>query len=356
MQIPHFGVQRQYNNLKDELLDASDMALSSGCWNAGPYSVEFSDWLGNRTKANHAILCHSGTQALEIMAEYERRKYLEDPDYHRIRMPNITFPATANAFLKAGFKVDLCDVDNNGILPMNQPGTDILLSCYVGLYGAPIDVPSSNQTFALNYIDGAQHWLIADGNIGDGMAISFDPTKNLPASGNGGALVTDSHDLALFADAYVNNGKPFNAHYGTNSKISEQDCAQLLVRTRYIDQWQERRKQIRLYWITRFMNIHPDLRCMSAGFDRHADQKFVLLTHEHRDSLMEHLMEKGVEVRIHYDRVISEMPIGFLCNTKPDFTSKSHVISRAVLSLPIYPELTDTEVEYIADSVIEFFQ
>lgn len=352
--IPHFGVQRQYKNLKDELLDASDRALSSGCWNNGPYSVEFSDWLGNKTKAIHVVLCHSGTQALEIMAENERRKFLDDKDYRRIRVPNLTYPATVNAFLSSGFVVDLCDVDNNGIMTKDQRG-DVFLSCYVGLYGAPVHDLEHGRTFALNYVDGAQHWLIADGNIGDGMAISFDPTKNLPASGNGGALVTNSPELATFAEGYVNNGKPYNAHYATNSKISEQDCAQLLVRTQYIDQWQERRKQIRLYWIDKFKNLHPDLRCMSAGFDRHADQKFVLLTHEHRDSLVEYLRESNIEVKIHYERVISEMPVAALCNSKPDFTSKSHVISRAVLSLPIYPELTDSEVEYIANKVVAYF-
>lgn len=354
MQVSHFGTARQYANLKEELLDASDRALSSGCWNDGPYAVEFSDWLGNKTKSNRAILCHSGTQALEIIAKYEIGKNLQDPDWRRIRLPNITYLATVNAFLNSGFEVDLCDVDNNGIMVQNQPNPDLILSCYVGLYGAPVHELETNKTFALNYVDGAQHWLIADGNIGHGMAISFDPTKNLPASGNGGALVTNNNELAEFAVRYVNNGKPFG-FIGTNSKISEQDCAQLLVRTQYIDQWQERRKQIRLYYIDRLNNLHPDLRCMSAGFEKHADQKFVLMTHGHRDNLMEHLLANNIEAKIHYDRVISELPIAGMCRFKPDLTSKSHVFSRAVLSLPIYPELTDNEVEFVADTVTGYF-
>lgn len=361
--IPHFGIAKQYANLKEELLEATDLALKSGCWNDGINAELFSVWLKEKTKTKHAILCHSGTQALELIARYEKSLYksTDNPDWDVIRVPNFTYPATANAFINSGMRVNLCDVDSNGILITPKKQDHIQLSCYVGLYGAPIlELLEDEETIAIDYVDGAQHWLIADGNIGSGMAISFDPTKNLPASGNGGALVTNNQRLATFARQYVNHGKSNTRSSvflsaGTNSKLSEQDCAHLLVKTKYIDQWQERRKQIRLYYIDRFKNLHEDLYCMSQGFEKHADQKFVLKTHTHRDPLVEYLRSRGIDTKIHYDQTLSEMIVGSLCDSKPDLLSTGHALSRAVLSLPIYFELTDNEIEFIADTVTEYF-
>jgi len=346
--IPHFGLDRQYKNLNSELIEATQASLSGGNWNEGIFSERFSDWLQQKTKTNHAILCHSGTQALEIIAKYEIQKGKRT----RIRVPNLTYPATANAFLTSGLHVDLGDCDTHGIMVAD----DSVLSCYVGLYGAPTHAVNKLSD---DYVDGAQHWLIVNGHVGAGMAISFDPTKNLPASGNGGALVTNDSKLANFARSYVNNGKCPGSDFnfpGTNSKMSEQDCAQILVRTNYIDRWQERRKQIREYYINVFKNIHEDLYCLSSGFQEHADQKFVLRTYGHRDGLYDYLLGHGVEAKIHYPRVISELGIGMLCINKPELMlSASYTLSKSVLSLPIYPELNDTEVEYIASLVVKYF-
>ena len=124
--IKHFGLDRQYANLKDELLGATDTVLSSGNLNDGIYAQKFKDWLSVKTKAHYVILCHSGTQALEIIARYERDTSPDqDPyaeweydkeTYRTIRVPNLTYPATMNAFLSAGLNVELADTDRNGLL------------------------------------------------------------------------------------------------------------------------------------------------------------------------------------------------------------------------------------------------
>ena len=133
--------------------------------------------------------------------------------------------------------------------------------------------------------------------------------------------------------------------------MSEIDCAHLLVRTKYIDQWQERRKQIRLYYIEAFKDI--PVRCLSEGFERHADQKFVIYTDQQK--ILQHEMNTlGIETKIHYEQPLSELPVAKNL-VKPDFVSVSSMLSRGVLSLPIYPELTDGEVEYIADRIKLFF-
>jgi dTDP-4-amino-4,6-dideoxygalactose transaminase len=246
----------------------------------------------------------------------------------------------------------LCDTDNYGIFVPDEKSETA--ACIVGLYGRRPE----HARFGHNVImDGAQHWLVANGAVGKGMAISFDPTKNLPSSGNGGAIVTNELGLYNFAIAYRSNDMEEHWGIGTNSKMSEQDCAQILVRTRYIDAWQKRRADIARYWIDRFKNLPIKCLC-DVGWvhvDSHAYQKFVIYT-ENRNALHTNLLLDGIESKIHYGYTLGELPVAQrLKIVKPDLMSVSIMLSRSVLSLPMYPELTDLETEYIADRVCMFY-
>lgn len=355
MNIPHFGLKRQYLNLKDELLDATHRALKDGQLVGGHYTRSLEEWLKYKTKTQYALTVHSGTQALEIIAKYKLADHKAKLNYFSekptVKLPNLTYPATLNAFLSTGWNVELIDTDSYGVMTLKdeivQIGRDYV--CYVGLYGRQVNF---GKTSSYNIIvDGAQHWLVADQNIGSGMAISFDPTKNLPASGNGGAIVTNDEHLYLYAVKYKDNFKPYFDLQGTNTKMSEQDCAQLLVRTKYIDEWQSRREKIAKYYIERFKNL--PIRCLSDDKHPHAHQKFVIYTSE-RNSLHTHLLASGVDTKIHYEYVLSSLPIAENLK-KPDMLATSMMLSKGVLSLPIYPELTDTEIDYICDQTIEYF-
>lgn len=361
--ISFFGLARQYRNLKDELLDATDKVLTSGNLMNDEYTTKFETWLAMYTKTMFAITVHSGTQALEIMAKWCKLEHdllvndQIDPTHNLkpiVRIPNITYVATLNAFINVGYEVELLDTDKNGLMLINS--TNNLLddftkhTCAVGLYGAN---PHKNNVSGLmaDMVDGAQHWLVAD-DIAQGMAISFDPTKNLPASGNGGAIVTNDRSLYEYAYSYRSNGKPEYEMSGTNSRMSEQECAQILVRAKYIDKWQWRRKEIRHYYLDEFKNL--DLHCLSRDHMVHSDQKFVVYTNK-RDNLQKHLQDAGIEIKVHYPKTLSEMPIARNIKVKPDMMSTSVMLTKGLLSLPIYPELTDSEVEYICDKVKSFF-
>lgn len=359
--IAHFGLARQYRNLKDELLEATDKVLSSGTLMNGEYTAKFETWLAMRTKTMFAVTVHSGTQALEIIAKWAKHDHdlLMNAGLDNIhdivptvRIPNITYIATLNAFINAGFEVELIDTDKNGLMLLDNSTLDDFTkhSCSVGLYGAN---PHKNHASGLmnDLVDGAQHWLVAD-DIGQGMAISFDPTKNLPASGNGGAIVTNDRTLYDFAYSYRSNGKHDHNISGTNSRMSEQECAQLLVRAKYIDKWQWRRKEIRHYYLDEFKNLN--LRCLSRDHMVHADQKFVIYT-DKRDELLVFLTAMGIDVKVHYPKALSELPIANNIKVKPDMLSTSVMLTKGLLSLPIYPELTDAEVEFIVRMVKSFF-
>ena len=351
--IPHFGLKRQYNNLQEELLEATHEALKEGMLINGPFTAALESWLCDYTGCRFATVTHSGTHALEFIAgyHYDLSFLAGDEEAPKIRIPNLTYPATLNAFYSMGWEIELVDTDSNGLIKFDDDYERDFntYTCFVGLYGA-----SKNRAFYSNTIvDGAQHWLNADKHqVGEGMAISFDPTKNLPASGNGGAIVTNDQSLYEWVNVMKNNGRPDHFYSGTNSKMSEIDCSHVLVRSKYIDQWQKRRDEIKNYYLERFEDL--PFKCLSANFEIHANQKFVIYTQD-RNELHRYLQENKIESRIHYPHALSELPIAKDIIKKPDFISTSVALSKGVLSLPIYPELMDSEVESISDTVRKFF-
>jgi len=265
----------------------------------------------------------------------------------------MTYVATANAFIRAGWEIYIADTDANGLLDKNKVPHDLSVQAtvLVGLYGAAVNADRFWGT-DLVIEDGAQHWLSNKCNrVGNATAISFDPMKNLNAYGNGGAVVTDDLDLLEYAREWSNNGKPTHANIGTNSRMSEVDCAQMLVKTGHIDAWQERRRNISLYWLGRLKNTGIRSLISPQNFETHAYHKFVIDVNQ-RDILQRNLEIKGIETRIHYKQPLHELT-AYADFAGPDILSVASALSRRVLSLPIYPELTDLEVEYIIDSVLD---
>jgi dTDP-4-amino-4,6-dideoxygalactose transaminase len=242
--------------------------------------------------------------------------------------------------------MDLAKLDHN---------TSIQAICGVGLYGQSV-ADMTQSLWALTHPiieDGAQHWLSNDcGRVGD-CAISFDPTKNLANYGNGGAVITANQDLMEFARNWISNGKrTLHAEVGTNSRMSESDSAQMLVKTRHIDQWQQRRCTIAQHWME-MLKKHPDITCLidDSNFATHCFHKFVIHVNN-RDILQRNLALRGIETKVHYATPMHELP-AFQHYPAPDLLSAGSSLARRCLSLPIYPELTDLEVEYVIDQLLD---
>lgn len=353
LRIAFTGIQRQYNNLRTEILDATDSVLRSGHLMSGNFTAEFEHWLAKRNNSRYAITCHSGTQALEIIAEYYRTEISISPP--TVILPALTFPATVNAFMRSGWNIKVVDTDAHGIINYEKIDRkqSIQAVCLVGLYGQAV---TDHAHFYTDLVieDGAQHWL-ADGckRRGKATAISFDPTKNLANFGNGGAIVTDDLQLAQFARGWRQHGQPDHAVWGSNSRMSEIDCAQMMVKTRYIDAWQQRRQRIAKHWIDAMANL--PLRCLidKNNFATHCYHKFVIEVDD-RDRVIKDLKIRGVETKVHYNYTLWELatPTKLAGDA---FMSAAYSLSRRCLSLPIYPELTDLEVEYVSDQVKDLF-
>jgi dTDP-4-amino-4,6-dideoxygalactose transaminase len=133
--------------------------------------------------------------------------------------------------------------------------------------------------------------------------------------------------------------------------MSEIDCAQMMVKTRHIDAWQLRRREIVKYWMDRLRGTAARTLIDNNNYGTHAYHKFVIEV-SNRDIVQRNLDLRKIETRIHYREPLHELP-AYAEFPGPDMLSAASSLSRRVLSLPLYPELTDLEVEYIVDQVLE---
>jgi len=291
----------------------------------------------------------------------------------RVVVPAVSFAATVNSVMMTEHEPMFCDVDGYGILDLENLESslnedNISAVMYVNLYGNVIDY---NRLKLLTEFFGRSPMVIEDaaqsfgadwasmpsGKLGDVSVLSFDPTKNFNNYGSGGMILTDNARIAEALADFRDNGK-HNGHMwpGTNSKMSEVDCAQMLVKLQYFDEWQERRHAIATYY-TQQLQSYIDVLGARDNVG-HAWPEFVV-RHENRARLRTHLSMKGVETKIHYERALTDLEISSpYVNSLPRHGHhfyNAEELCKSVLSLPIYPEMTDGEVEFVAQAVKEFF-
>jgi dTDP-4-amino-4,6-dideoxygalactose transaminase len=133
--------------------------------------------------------------------------------------------------------------------------------------------------------------------------------------------------------------------------MSEIDCAQMMVKTRHIDAWQKRRATISKYWMDRLKGTAIRSLIDSNNYATHAYHKFVIDV-SNRDIVQRNLDLHKIETKIHYKEPLHELPV-YSKFEGPDMLSAASSLSRRVLSLPLYPELTDLEVDYIIDCLLD---
>jgi dTDP-4-amino-4,6-dideoxygalactose transaminase len=359
--IPFTGVARQYQGIREEILDASDRVYRTGQVLDGSYTAMFERQMAARTMRQYAVAVNSGTQAL-VFAQLATAK---NSGAEKIMIPGISFVATLNSVVMAGNHPVYCDVDHNALLDLDtidyalDGNVDTVM--YVNMFGNVLDydklvnvtrffnsdvtvIEDAAQSF------GASYNGIPSGKLGDVSVLSFDPTKNLSNYGSGGMILTDDPDIYQFCVALRDNGKVLNHDFaGTNSKMSESDCAQMLIKLKYFDTWQRRRKEIADFYIENLMDW-VDVLLPNTGVE-HAWHKFVIRT-QHRSQLQGYLSSKSIETKIHYDTPLFEHAVGWdYVDYARDILRGCTAHSKEALSLPIYPEMTDYEVELIVNSI-----
>jgi dTDP-4-amino-4,6-dideoxygalactose transaminase len=365
--IKFFGLDRQYKTLQQEILDVTDQVLKTGQVLDGYYTEKFERSMAARCHRTYAISVNSCSQALIFAQSFLKTK--KDIPSKTI-IPSLSFIATLNSVVLAGNTPVFCDTDDQGLIDLDSidypiTGSGVKTIMYVNLFGNVIDydrfkIASDFFNSDLYIIEdaaqsfGASYKGVPSGKLGTVSCLSFDPTKNLPNYGSGGMILTDDPEINEFLRGWKNNGR-VNGFYhsiGTNSKMSESDCAQMLVKLKYFDSWQKRRSDIAEYYNSELENIIDIPRTQEDVV--HAWHKYVIKYHD-RNALARHLLANSIETKVHYDTPLFDTPLGFNYIQSTDiFYRQSTAFCMECLSLPIYPELTDAEVEKIIETIKRF--
>jgi dTDP-4-amino-4,6-dideoxygalactose transaminase len=250
-------------------------------------------------------------------------------------------------------------LDPRAVAAAITPRTKALLP--VHLYGQaadmrPLEVIATRHNLAVIEDAAQAHLATAEGrpvgSIGVAAATSFYPTKNLGALGDGGAVLTRDAQLAARVKRLRNGGQTSRYHHeepGANSRLDEMQAAILRARLPFLARWTERRRAIARQYRDRLAGA-PVLvpREFDAG---HVYHLFPLLT-DARDRFQHHMRERGIETLIHYPVPIPRQPA--LQSTSPAMCPIADRVCSQVVSLPMYPALSDAAVSAVADAAGAF--
>jgi dTDP-4-amino-4,6-dideoxygalactose transaminase len=192
------------------------------------------------------------------------------------------------------------------------------------------------------------------GCFGDAAAFSFYPTKNLGACGDAGMVMTDDDDIAEKARMLRNYGQDKRYHHalrGMNSRMDELQAAILNAKLPFLDGWIERRRRIALRYISAFESLEVILP-REAPETKHGYHLFVVRVND-REQFRENLSRQGVRTDIHYPAPVHLQPAYAEYADQGKFLPVTEAQAGEIVSLPIYPELTDEETEHVIRSVKE---
>ncbi|MEM9535276.1 MAG: DegT/DnrJ/EryC1/StrS family aminotransferase [Cyanobacteria bacterium P01_A01_bin.3] len=378
--IPILDLTEQYRALKDEIQAAVNGVLESGKFILGPevslFEQEAADYLGVR----HAIGVNSGTDALAI----GMRAMGIAPDDEVITTP-FSFFATAESISTIGAKpvfadieADTFNIDPRKIEALITPKTTAIAP--VHLYGNPAAmaqimelaathhlkvIEDCAQSFGAKYAgacggcDGQCNDEIRTeatgkltGAIGDVGAFSFFPTKNLGAYGDGGLITTNDDGVAEMSRKLRVHGslqRYRNEILGYNSRLDSLQAAILRVKLRYIDKWNLQRRAIAQAYSEGLKGVKGVIT--PTIYDGHVFHQYTLrISNGKRDAVRELLQAQGISSMVYYPVPQDRLPV-FAGQYPPLPTSDR--LSEEVLSLPIYPELTDTAIGRIVSGIFD---
>jgi len=369
MKVAFYGHQRQYHNIKKEIDANIHEVLESGQYVMGPMLARFETELAQFHNTKYAIGVGNGTDALWLtfMA-------LGIGAGDECITTTNTFFATAEAIWIAGASVVFVDSDarTNCIDPARieaaiTPRTKALVP--VHLYGQCADMKAIRKIadkHKLKVIEdnaqaiGAHGDGFRIGELSDAATISFIIQKNLGTFGDGGAVVTNNPEIDRLVRKMRNHGSDKRSchSYGFNSRLDDLHAGILSAKLKHIQEWSDQRRK----WAARYSNGLAKARNITLPFEtpgyRHVYHLYVIETKQakHRDPLLQILNDEGIDAKCHYPIAIHQQEgypwgkgarvVGPIANSERN--------AACCISLPMFPELTEEEVDYTVDRVLEW--
>lgn len=364
--IKFLDLNKNYLTSKQEIDNEIFKVINNCDFINGSIVSKFEENFAKYIGVNHCIGVGNGTDALEIAI-----KSLELPENSEIITQGNTFVATCLGILNNGHKIRLADIntetymiDENKIESLINKNTKAIIP--VHLYGNSANMEKISQIAKKHnlYIieDCAQaHGCLYNnkkvGVYGDLACFSFYPGKNLGGFGDGGAIITNNRLLDDKIRKIRNLGSIIKYHHeiiGRNSRLDSIQAAVLNVKLKYLDQNNQKRRNVANKYFELLTNINEIKLPKIESYCNPVYHLFVirLQNEETRNKLQKYLLDNKINTGIHYPISINELKC---INDVQDLTTISDDFSKRILSLPMYPELSNNEILFICEKIKNYF-
>jgi dTDP-4-amino-4,6-dideoxygalactose transaminase len=380
LRVPLLDLGRQYDSIREEVLEAIERVLASRQFILGEEAAAFEREVAAYTGAAEAVGCASGTDALWLAMLASGIT----PGDEVLTTP-FSFYATVTSIIRAGARPVLCDIDpvtfnlDPALLEAKlrtSRSRRLRMLMPVHLYGQCADMDALRRIsaeFQLLILEDAAQAFGADwrgvraGAQGSVAAFSFYPTKNLSAAGDAGLVTTSDHAVADELRVLRNQGCRTRYHHenlGWNSRLDGIQAAILRVKMRHIDGWNRQRRAHaaeydRLFRAAglagdRLTPSTPIVLPAAAPEASHIYHQYVIRA-DRREELRAFCAARGIGVEVYYPIPLHLQPpllyLGYAAGSFPE----AERAAAEVLALPIFPELTADEQRYVVDSLAEFY-
>ena len=364
MKIPFVDLYSQYLTIKEDIDAAIRDVVSNSAFIRGAHVDRFEEAWAKVLGVRHCISCANGTDALYIAM---RGLGLKKGD--EVITTAHSWISTSETVTQAGGRVVFCDtdpdtftIDASLIERKITPNTVGILP--VHLYGQPADMRAILDIAQKHHL-----WVIEDcaqshlarytgklvGTFGNVATFSFYPGKNLGAYGDAGCIVTNDARLADWMAAFARHGgKGEHVMEGINSRLDGLQAAILNVKLPYLLTWTEARRRVASSY-DRLLNSIREVITPIVGPNReHVYHLYVIRTGE-RDALKKHLTDAGIATGLNYPKALPFCPAYSYLEHTPNHFPVAYDNQSRILSLPIYPEMTEDMITYVTDQINEFF-
>jgi dTDP-4-amino-4,6-dideoxygalactose transaminase len=366
MKIPFGNLKRHYEQLREQIDTATREVYESGWLILGQQVQDFEANFAQYCGAKYAVGVGSGTEALHLALLACGIK----PGDEVITVANTCVP-TLSAVSFAGAVPVFVDIDqktftiNPALIEARiTPKTKAILP--VHLYGQCADMDlilEIANRYGLAVIEdcaqahGSLYKGRMAGTIGHAGAFSFYPSKNLGAFGDGGLVLTNDATIAQTVVKLRNYGQEkryYHSIKGFNSRLDELQAAILNAKLPYLDAWNQRRREIARRYHEAFSSV--GLCCPAEAPDRFHTYHLYVLRVPQRDRFQQLLAQNAIATLIHYPIPVHLQESYTECRVQGKYLPLTEQLASEIVSLPLYPELTDEEVNYIIQTVLTAYQ
>ena len=365
----------QYRKIRWQVNREIKKVINSSSFINGPIVKEFQNNLQKYVDVKHVIPCANGTDALQIAL-----MALELKSGDEIITTNFSFASTIEVILLLGLKPVVVDIDprtfnidpsliqdkitdkTKAIIPVHLYGQSCRMEEILEIANKNnLQIIEDNAQALGSKYKFANSQRQMSGSIGDIATTSFFPSKNLGCYGDGGAIFTNSDNLAYKMRGIVNHGmyeRYYHDEIGVNSRLDSIQAAILNVKLKYLDKYNKRRQEAANHYNAAFENIvQIEVPFIESDIDSHVYHQYTLkIINGKRDELADHLLKNNIPFGIYY-------PLGFHEQKayKQEFVSDNdfpvtNKVKNQVISLPMHTELSKKQIKFISNTIISFFE